>query len=126
MYLVPPALGEEEDLALFDHRLAKESGGGICVTVLVRVGGAAEGHVRRGCEKEGLGAPDDPREIVDVIVMAPHLVPVPVDGDAPMVKDGSEHVGGVAADHHDLRDESLSVLGVVHGCALDLVPRFAE
>ena len=58
--------------------------------------------------------------------MAPHLLPAPVDGYAPMVTYRSDHVGAVAADHHDFGDLSLSIIGVVHGCALDLVPRFAE
>ena len=127
MYLMPPALGDEEELAPFDHSLPKERGGGIYVTVLVRVGGAAEGHGKRGCEEEGLAAPDDPREIVDVIVMAPRFVPEPVDIYAPIVKNRSDHLGGVAADHHDFGDMSLSILGVVHGCAeVDLLPRFAD
>ena len=127
MYLMPPSLGDEEELSPFDYSLPEESGGGICVTVLVRVGAAAEGHVSRRCEKEGLAAPDDPREIVDVIVMAPDLLPAPVDRDAPMVKNRSEHLGGVAADHHDVRDSRLSILAVVHGCAeVDLLPRFAD
>ena len=41
MYLMPPAIGEEEDLALFNYSLPKETGRGICVTVLVLVGAAA-------------------------------------------------------------------------------------
>ena len=109
---MPPALGEIEELAGGDDRLAKERGGGVCAAVLADVWGSAWRDSVRGRDEEGLAAVEDPGEVVDVVVVAPDLVEFTGDLDAAVVLVLDEHVGGVAADHHDVADGGLNIAAV--------------